>query len=297
MEDKSITARICAFARAYHSAVNEVKIFDDTVARKVISNVEAEIIAKSMIAGIEYFNAEFSGNDDEILRWIVDNQLSQTPLGRSAFTEKSLKSAVNFGAKQYMIFAAGYDTFAYRQPTYAKKLEIFEIDYPETSDDKQKRCEKIGIPNNLHYIKADFSISNWENSIAENSAFDKNKVCFCSILGITYYLTKYNFEKCIKAISNLIPLNSTIVFDYPDENYFSNNNKNSELAEASNEKMQSCYSYCELEKILEKSGFLIFEHLTPEDITRQYFSDYNIANPKHKMSAQKNVNYCLAVKK
>lgn len=61
--------------------------------------------------------------------------------------------------------------------------------------------------------------------------------------------------------------------------------------------MLGSYSYIELEKLLAESNFMIYEHLTPDEITDQYFKKYNNANPNHKMTAFDNVNYCLAVKK
>jgi len=61
--------------------------------------------------------------------------------------------------------------------------------------------------------------------------------------------------------------------------------------------MLASYSYLELEKLLNHSNFLIYEHLTPNEITEQYLKKYNQANPKHPIKAFDNVNYCLAVKK
>ena len=43
-----------------------------------------------------------------------------------SFCEKSLFEAIKIGCREYLIFAAGYDTFAYRY--HLKNLEIFEID-------------------------------------------------------------------------------------------------------------------------------------------------------------------------
>lgn len=68
------------------------------------------------------------------------------------------------------------------------------------------------------------------------------------------------------------------------------------LAGAANEKMLSSYSCSEMEQLLSKHGFLIYEHLTPHEMTEQYFEIYNNANPEHRMMAFDNVNYCLAVR-
>ena len=56
--------------------------------------------------------------------------------------------------------------------------------------------------------------------------------------------------------------------------------------------MKSAFSYAELEKLLEKYGFLIYEMLKPEDIQRDIINKSG-AN----MKAFEHVNYCLAVKK
>lgn len=54
MEQTSITARISAFARAYHSENNRIKIFDDSVARQLLTDVEYEQISRNMTDGIAF---------------------------------------------------------------------------------------------------------------------------------------------------------------------------------------------------------------------------------------------------
>ena len=48
---------------------------------------------------------------------------------------------------------------------------------------------------------------------------------------------------------------------------------------------------------LEQQGFLIYEHLQPREITQQYFTACNRADPAHPLQAFAQVNYCLAVKR
>lgn len=303
MNKSSMTAMVSAFSRAYHSRKNEVKIFDDSMAEKFITEEEYKLISLNMSKGISFFNPGFKGNEEEALRWIVDKQLSPTPLGRAAYTERMLENAVFLGAQQYLIFAAGYDTFAYRQPTYASRLQIFEIDHPFTSQDKQKRAEAfLDRPvENLHFIQADFTEADWCKKFDECKAFDRLKRSFCSLLGISYYLSKTDFEDLISRISELVPAGSSIVFDYPDELSYTEQageraKKQEAMASAAGEEMKAGYGYAELERILARHGFLIYEHLSPAEITSQYFMKYNQANPEHEMTAFDNVNYCLGVK-
>lgn len=306
MEQKSLTALVSAFSRAYHSTQNteKVKVFDDYFAKKILTEDEYEQIASNMSKGIGFFNPTFVGTQDEALRWVVDNQLSPSPLGRAAFTERLLENAVHMGARQYLIFAAGYDTFAYRQPNWASKIEIFEIDHPATGADKQKRIQSLVThkPANLHYVSADFTKDNWQSNLLECTEFNQNKISFCSLLGISYYLSKQVFVEIVRTISKFVPEGSSIVFDYPDEYTYTDKageraKKQALMAGAANEKMLASYSYMELEKILADNNFLIYEHLTPNEITDQYFKKYNEANPEHPIKAFDNVNYCLAVKK
>lgn len=304
MEQKSMTALISAFSRVYHCKNNMVRIFADTVGEKIISEEEYQQISESMKKGISFFNPNFNGNDEEALRWIVDNQLSPSPLGRAAYVEKMLENAVSVGAKQYLIFAAGYDTFAYRQPDYAKALQIFEIDHPFTSVDKQTRVKatvKDEIEN-LHYIMADFIQDKWQKEILSCLVFDKSKLSFCSLLGISYYLSKQDFRKLVHIISQLVPEGSSIAFDYPDQDTYTEGagnrtKKQTMMTRGAGEKMLASYNYNEIEELLSDFGFLIYEHLEPSEITEQYFKEYNNANPNNQMYAFDNVNYCLAVKK
>ncbi len=51
---------------------------------------------------------------------------------RSRFAEDRLAAAVQRGVSQYVMLGAGFDTFAFRQPDWAKSLKIFEIDHRDT---------------------------------------------------------------------------------------------------------------------------------------------------------------------
>lgn len=304
MEQKSMTALISAFSRAYHSKSNAVKIFDDTLAEALLTQEEYAQISQSMSGGIQFFNPAFSGTPAAALRWVVDNQLSPTPLGRAAFAEAELKAAVLAGATQYLILGAGYDTFAYRQPRWAKSIQIFEIDHPLTAKDKMDRllAANIPIPQNLHFIHADLADDAWPDTLAAASRFANDRISFCSILGVVYYLSKEHFERLLETLNAILPPNSRIVFDYHDENSYTENagermKKQSMLAGAAKEAMLAAYSYADMERLLDRHGFGILRHLTPAEMTQEYFGEYNAANPANVITAFENTNYCLALKK
>lgn len=64
------------------------------------------------------------------------------------------------------------------------------------------------------------------------------------------------------------------------------------MAAVGGEPMKSCYSYAEMEALLEKAGLLIYEHLSPEDINTLYFEGRN-----DYLKAFETVHYVHAVKK
>lgn len=72
--------------------------------------------------------------------------LRSHPLVRSRFTEDCLMEAAAGGVRQYVVLGAGLDTFAYRQPPWAKDLRIFEVDHPATHHWKRDHLTQVGIP-------------------------------------------------------------------------------------------------------------------------------------------------------
>lgn len=304
MNRTSMTAKISMFSRFYHSCKKGIKIYDDTLAGKLLTEEEKQTIAASMTGGISFFNPGFKGTEDEALRWIVDNQLSPSPLGRAAFCERHLRDDVHLGAAQYLILAAGYDTFAYRQPEWARHLEVFELDLPESAKDKRERLNKAGIAilGNVHFLSIDLASDNWIKTLLACTAFDKEKSSFCSMLGITYYLPKESFANVIEYLSALFPSGSGIVLDYPDENSYTHKagdraKKQQMLAGGANEAMQASYSQSEITELLNLYSFVVVDDIVPEEITNLYFSEYNRMNSEHPMKAFDNVNYCYARKK
>ena len=295
MKEKNMTALVSCFARSYHYKNNKYRIFSDSIAEKILSSEEYNDIASNMEQGINFFNPNFVGTNEEALKWIVDNQLSPSVLGRSAFCEKSLLNAIKFGCKEYLIFASGYDTFAYRNNI--KDLKVFEIDKSEMIEDKIRRLDNNKLDySKVNFIKCDFTNKNWINSIIDSS-YNKKEISFSSLLGISYYLTKEEFSNMIKNISSIICDGSSIIFDYPTYEESKETQINQQLASTAKEEMKSKYSYKEIEDILSKNGLLIYEHLNNEEMTNNFFSNYNTLNPNNKIVAPKGVCYLLAVKK
>ncbi|MCY8540771.1 class I SAM-dependent methyltransferase [Bacillus haynesii] len=302
-DESSVTSLISAFGRAYHSQYDEPKIFDDNLAKTLISQQEFTDIKNNFIQGIQFFNKDiaekYEGDDEEILKWITQVQLSPTPLARAAYCERVLHREIRLGTEQYVILGAGLDTFCFRNLELKDKIDIFEIDHPATQKWKKERLNKAGfhIPGHLHFIPLDFAKSFSYQELADKG-FHFNKKTFFSFLGVSYYLTKEETETLLGQLMADLPSGSSIVFDYADENLFkekgfSNRVENMvKMAAAGGEPMKSCYSYQEMQQMLEQSGLLVYDHLSPSDIQERYFK-----NRKDDLSAFETIHYIHAVKK
>ncbi|GAB6434016.1 class I SAM-dependent methyltransferase [Bacillus luti] len=300
--EASVTSLVSAFSRAYHSEFDSSKIFDDYIAKEFISSKERNEIETNMIQGIHFFNKDiakqFQDDPNEILKWITQVQLSPTPLARAAYCERVLLHEITLGAKQYVILGAGLDTFSFRHRELENKIEIFELDHPSTQQFKKERIKEaeLEVPNNLHFVSMDFTKGISYEQL-RNEGFEHKKTFF-SLLGVSYYLTKEELASLIECLFEMVPEGSSIVFDYPDENLFtekglSNRVENMvKMAAVGGEPMKSCYSYREMEALLEKSGLLIYEHLSPEEINTLYFEGRN-----DYLEAFETVQYMHAVKK
>jgi len=286
------TAKISCFARAYHFGNNKVHIYADEYAEALLGS-EYKQITESLKQGIQFFIPDFNGNDDEGLRIIVDNQLSPSVLGRSAFCEKKLENEEKLGCRQYLIFASGYDTFSFGNN--ASDLSVFELDRPQVLEDKKTRAKKAGLKFSSVCIPCDLLDNSWKNQLLKRGFCSEGK-SFSSLLGISYYLKKTEFTGLLNSISEIICKGSAICFDYPSTDGGKEARTNQALAQEAGEPMKANYTYSELEKMLEKCGFVIYEHLDFDEMTEQFFSEYNKNNPAHMMNAPSGVCYVLAVK-
>ncbi len=272
----SITALMSSFGRAFHAENEDHPVFTDHLAKNLMTEEEYAAVHGYILGGAQFFEPEIDPakqEPKELLRRLVNVHIAPSPLCRAAYTEKALKAAILTGTKQYVILGAGMDTFAFREMEFLSKYRVFEVDHPLTQADKLERITRAGwtVPDNLVFVPVDFT----KDSLTEQliaAGFDPSVKSFFSWLGVTYYLSAEAIDTMFSALFSLCADGSTLVFDYPDENFFDAPEKRVQntimMAKAGGEPMQSAFSYAELEKLLEKHGFLIYELLTSDDIQR-----------------------------
>lgn len=296
----SITALMSSFGRAFHAENEEHPVFADYLAKGLMTEEEYAAVGSYIIGGARFFEPETDPEKQEpreLLRRLVNVHIAPSPLCRAAYTEQALKAAALTGTGQYVILGAGLDTFAFREKEFSSKHRVFEVDRPPTQADKKERIARAGwtIPANLTFVPVDFA----KDSLTERliaCGFDPSAKSFFSWLGVTYYLSEEAIGKTLAELSSLCADGSELVFDYPDESFFDAAERRVQntimMAKAGGEPMQSSFSYSELEWLLKKYGFMIYELLTPGDIQRDI-----IGRAGAEMKAFEHVNYCLAVRK
>ena len=259
---ESTTAKLCSFARAYHSNTGRQKIFDDYLAYDLMGKEEYEEIGQLIENDFEseQLSINYSFSSKRIIEKL-NRYIAPIPLSRIAFAEnKLLEFAQKHGKCQYVVCGAGMDTFAFRNGN--PDIHVFELDHPNTGRYKRERVKQLewNIPDNLTFVPIDFSTDNMTQALLD-AGFQPDVPSFFAILGVSYYLTLPVFAQTIGEISGLCTADSQIVFDYPDE---------TTLSGSGAERVQE-------------------DHETPQMIERQYFE-----NRTDGITAFENIHFILA---
>ncbi len=270
-ERESVTAKLCAFARAWHSNRAQEKIYDDYLAYDMMGKEEYDQMYDMISRGFTENGDVFSRDDTE---QIINEYIAPIPLSRISFSEKRLSDfAKANGRIQYVICGAGSDTFSFRNDD--PNIEVFEIDHPDTQRYKLDKIAQLewNIPQNVHFVPVDFEKERMTEKLIE-AGFDVNKKTFFSILGVSYYLTLDVFSETLAQIAELSALGSVVVFDYPIKSgvFPRRVYRLEKITECLGEVMQGGFDYNEVSRALYSLGFQIDTYMPPEKVQVKYFS-------------------------
>ena len=290
----SMTALISLFARAYHTKQSPAPVYSDEFAERLMTKEEYETVALSMKNGAGFFFPGFDGTPEEALDKIVNTRLAPAVVSRSAFCLDVLRNAVMLGAKQLVVLGSGYDSLPYKSEIYGR-VRTFELDRKEMIEDKLRRLERAEIDRTqVTFVPCDLS-KGFEKDLI-SVGYNKSERTFVCALGLCHYLEKKEFSLLLKRLSLLMPAHSEVVFDYPLETADGENTVTQKLAFGAGEKMKARYSYSELEKLAEKNGFLIYEHLSKAEIDEKFFAPHNaFTSGTGVMTAAEDFALCRAV--
>ncbi|HLX83475.1 MAG TPA: class I SAM-dependent methyltransferase [Terriglobales bacterium] len=195
---------------------------------------------------------------------------------RSRYAEDRLQQAALRGGRQFVILGAGFDTFAYRQPDWARNLRIYEVDHPATQAEKRERLKSAGIPipENLEFVAIDFESVALQPGL-QTSTLDFSQPTFFSCLGVLVYLTP-EAANAVFQLAASFPAGSEIVFTFstPPSSLSRDQAENqaalAELAAGMGERWQTHFDPEKLTRDL-RALFSTVSFLNSEDAERTYF--------------------------
>lgn len=266
----SHTAIGVAAMRAVHQLYDgEPRIFDDPVILKLLA---PEVLDRT--------RAELDRLQTRGMRALRSHVVL-----RSRYAEDCLAEASSRGVRQYVLLGAGFDTFAYRQPSWAGSLKIFEVDHAASQEAKRARLDSAGIalPTNLEFVVADFEKHSLRE-ILERSSFDFSQPAFLSCLGVLVYLDEQSIDALFKLVGSLAKSTEFVFTFSPTSREDTDGwNRLAQAVAAVGEPLRTQHDPERLREQLLASGFTQVHFLSPEESRLRYYqyrSD-DLPPPRH----------------
>lgn len=257
VRDASRTALATAYLRAAHQLLDAPpRVLDDPVA--------VPLLGPAAVQRIRETAAHYQRPEVWALRAHV--------VLRSRFAEDRLAAAVRRGVTQYVLLGAGFDTFALRQPAWARALRIFEVDHSGTQSVKRASIAAAGfaLPDNLAFASIDFDRESLADGLLRYQV-SLSEPTFFSWLGVTMYLKEDAIDAVLRSVARF-PAVSEIVLTFASPR----SNSSSSLEERAAAVGEPWLSYFEpeaLEAKLKQAGFREIVFLSPQEAAARYFRD------------------------
>jgi methyltransferase (TIGR00027 family) len=256
----SRTALATAYLRAAHQLLDaEPRLLEDPVALPLLGPLApAHILA----ATDRYRSPEARGLRAHVVL-------------RSRFAEDRLEEALQRGVRQYVVLGAGFDTFAYRQPSWARPLTIVEVDGPATQQVKRQLLRDAALtePANLRFVDIDFERESLADGLVRHGVRTDVPTVF-AWLGVTMYLTQETVDAVLGCIATF-PRGSEVVltFAWPpgDPSVSPGGGTLADRSARAGEPWITFFMPQALEMRLRDLGFTGVEFLTPTAAQQRYF--------------------------
>jgi len=206
-------------------------------------------------------------------------RLRASIVARARFIEDLIIEQSKHGISQYVILGAGLDTFAQRRPDIASKLQIYEIDQPDTLTWKQQRLIELGFgdPEYLHFVPVNFETSSWWEQLLK-AGFNANNPAVVACTGVSLYLTKDAITSILNQIATLASGSKlAMTFYLPTELLDEEDKPMQEIAEkgarAAATPFVSFFAPNEILALAREAGFKEAKTISTKDMEQYYFTN------------------------
>lgn len=262
---RSSTAEGAAMMRALHQTLDDPRILIDPIAARLIEPHGA--FYRGALADLEHLPVSLRSRFRSLFAV------------RSRYVEDCLAESLGDGVRQYVILGAGLDTFAYRQPLWARSLRIFEVDHPFTQQWKRARltAAHIAIPGNTSLVPVDFENMTLAEGLS-GAGFDFTVPTLFSLLGVSQYLTEAALDLTLNLVLAM-PTSSELVFSFVVSEHVRPADEASLVAAFAarsaemGEPWLTEFLLHELVTKLRTMGFSNVFHLSPETVAQRYLRE------------------------
>ena len=217
---------------------------------------------------------------------IFTKRLRASIVARARFIEDLIIEQSKHRIDQYVILGAGLDTFAQRRADIACKLQIYEIDQPDTLAWKQHRLIELGfdVPEylppgkaGLHFVPVNFETSSWWEELLK-AGFDINKPAVVACTGVSLYLTKKAITSTLNKIAKLasgskLAMTFYLPIEFLDEEDRPLMEMSMKGAQAAGTPMISFFTPNEILELAREVGFKEVKTISTKDMERLYFTN------------------------
>lgn len=201
-------------------------------------------------------------------------------VARARFIEDLVVQQAGHGVTQYVMLGAGLDTFAQRRPEIASRLQLFEVDQPQTQAFKRRRLVELGygIPEWLHLVPVDFEAGEswWEQLAA--AGFTPHRPAVIVSTGVSMYLTEDATAATLRRVAALAP-GSTLAMTFllpaglVDASDRPGLRASTAGAQASGTPFVSFYAPQDMLALAREAGLEDTRHLPGDVLAERYFAD------------------------
>jgi methyltransferase (TIGR00027 family) len=215
--------------------------------------------------------------------WILQEKTApgvyEFMIARTLFFDEIVEQALAQNIPQIVFLGAGYDSRPYRFAARIKDTRIFELDSLPTQQHKIKALSQAGvpIPDQVVYIAVDFETTDLRPAL-DKAGFDTELRTLFIWEGVTYYLSAPAVDGVLSFVQENSPPGSLICFDYAhlspqalDEEGVMQLRQHMRSAHAA-EPVKFGIRAGELESFLAQRGFILGDHVTPEDMEARYLT-------------------------